>query len=126
MHKHELTYHHDSARLFERIAHQPWAMLLDSGQMLNPATGEPGSQYGRYDIIVAEPFITLVTQGETTTITKEGKSEASREDPFLVLKETLDQYHAPQADLPFTGGALGYFAYDLARRTEKLPSIAQS
>ena len=126
MHKHELTYHHDSARLFERIAHQPWAILLDSGQMLNPATGEPGSQYGRYDIIVAEPFITLVTQGETTTITQEGKSETSREDPFLVLKEIFDQYHATKADLPFTGGALGYFAYDLARRTEKLPSIAQN
>ena len=126
MHKHELTYHHDSARLFEHIAHQPWAMLLDSGQMLNPSTGEPGSQYGRYDIIVAEPFITLVTQGETTTITQEGKSETSREDPFLVLKKILDQYHAPQADLPFTGGALGYFAYDLARRIEKLPSIAEN
>ena len=124
--KHELTYYHDSAQLFERIAHQPWAMLLDSGQMLNQATGEPGSQYGRYDIIVAEPFITLVTQGETTTITQESKSETSREDPFLVLKKILDQYHAPQVDLPFTGGALGYFAYDLARRIEKLPSIAQN
>ena len=103
--KHELTYHHDSARLFERVKHQPWAMLLDSGQMLNPATGKPGSQYGRYDIIVAEPFITLVTQGETTTITQDGCSKNSTEDPFLLLKNLLSQYQASISDLPFSGGS---------------------
>ena len=54
--RHALTYHHDSALLFSRIAHEPWAMLLDSGQMLNAATKQPASQYGRYDIIVAEPI----------------------------------------------------------------------
>ena len=130
--KHEIIYHHDSSLLFERIAHQPWAQILDSGQLHNPATGKPGSQYGRYDILVAEPFITLVTQGETTTITQDGRSKNSTEDPFLLLKNLLNQYKAPQADfpfaggaIPFAGGALGYFAYDLGRRIEKLPSIAQ-
>ena len=130
--KHEIIYHHDSSLLFERIAHQPWAQILDSGQLHNPATGKPGSQYGRYDILVAEPFITLVTQGETTTITQDGCSKNSTEDPFLLLKNLLNQYKAPQADFPFAGGAisfaggaLGYFAYDLGRRIEKLPSIAQ-
>ena len=118
--KHEITYYHDSARLFERIAHQPWAQILDSGQMQTPATGKPGSQYGRYDIIVAEPFITLVTQGETTTITQEGHSKNSTEDPFLLLKNLLSEYKAPKSDFPFAGGGLGYFAYDLARRIEKL------
>jgi para-aminobenzoate synthetase component 1 len=54
--KHDLTYHHDSARLFARIAEQPWAMFLDSGQMLDSASGSPGSQYGRYDILVADPL----------------------------------------------------------------------
>ena len=90
--KHELAYHHDSALLFERIAQQPWAMLLDSGQMLNPATGKLGSQYGRYDIIVVEPFITLVTQGEMTTITQNGEATTSTQDPFLLLKNCLNQY----------------------------------
>ncbi len=127
----ELTYHHDSALLFERIAQQPWAILLDSGQMLNSLTGKPGSQYGRYDILVAEPFITLVTQGNLTTVTQNGQSEISEEDPFLLLKKLLNQYPAPKCEfpfaggtLPFAGGALGYFAYDLARRIEKLPSNA--
>jgi para-aminobenzoate synthetase component I len=122
--KHELNYHHDSAQLFERIAAQPWAMMLDSGQMLNATTGKPGSQYGRYDIMVAEPFITLVTQGEITTITQNGLAETSKDDPFLLLKNLLKQYPAPKTELPFAGGALGYFAYDLARRLETLPANA--
>jgi para-aminobenzoate synthetase component I len=122
---HELPYHHDSALLFERIAHQPWAMLLDSGQMLDVNTGRAGSQYGRYDILVAEPFITLVTRGEQTEITQNGQVTVSTDDPFLLLKNILAQYPAPTSDLPFAGGALGYFGYDLGRRLEKLPSIAQ-
>ena len=32
--------------------------------------------------------------------------------------------HEGFKDLPFNGGAIGYFSYDLARRLEKLPSIA--
>ena len=128
---HALKYLHDSAQLFERIATQPWAMLLDSGQRLNPATGKPGSQYGRYDILVAQPFITLVTQDEITTITHNGVAKTLTDDPFLLLKNLLSQYQAPKTELPFAGGglpfaggALGYFAYDLARRLEKLPAKA--
>ena len=120
--KHALNYHHDSTLLFERIAAQPWAMLLDSGQMLNPATGKAGSQYGRYDIIVADPFITLITQAEVTTITQNSITKTSKQDPFLLLKNLLSEYQAPKSELPFCGGALGYFAYDLGRRLEKLPN----
>lgn len=127
----ELNYHHNSALLFERIAQQPWAMLLDSGQMLDANTGNAGSQYGRYDILVAEPFIMLVTRGEQTEITQNGKVAYSNDDPFHLLKNLLEQYPAPTSDLPFAGGglpfaggALGYFGYDLGRRLEKLPNIA--
>jgi para-aminobenzoate synthetase component 1 len=122
--KHELEYHHDSALLYERIQHLPWPMILDSGQMLDATTNKPGSQYGRYDILVADPIITLVTQGKFTTITQNGDIKISKEDPFSLLKNILKQYPALKTDLPFAGGALGYFAYDLGRRIEKLPSNA--
>lgn len=127
--KHELVYQHDSALLFERVAQQPWAMLLDSGQALDPATGKAGSQYGRYDIIVAQPFITLVTQGNQTTITQNNQVKHSQQDPFVLINHLLNQYPAAKTAaldkaLPFAGGAMGYFAYDLARRIEKLPTNA--
>src|SRR5688500_8001468 len=126
----QLPYHHDSSLLFERIAHQPWAILLDSGQMLDVATGLPGSQYGRYDIMVAEPFITLVTRGEQTEIVENAEVRFSSENPFELLKNLLSHYAVPHTrfpfvgrTLPFAGGALGYFSYDLGRRLEKLPSL---
>ena len=115
--KHELPYCTDSTLLFECIADRPWAVYLDSGQ--------PRSQYGHYDIMVAEPVITLVTQNENTVITSATGTRVSSEDPFLLLKEALLPYTAPECELPFCGGALGYFGYDLARRLEHLPALAE-
>ena len=121
-----LTYQHDSALLFERIAQQPWAMLLDSGQMLKHSTGKAGSQYGRYDIMVAEPFITMQVNGAQTEISQDAKVTLSDENPFDILNNLLKQYPAEKSALPFAGGAcpfaggaLGYFGYDLGRRLEK-------
>jgi len=124
--QHQLRYHSDSARLFSRVAHLPWAMILDSGQLINPATGKPGSQYGRYDILVANPFMTFSTVGPITTITADGqKVRLSTEDPFELIKAATSPYQAAKTDWPFTGGAVGYWGYDLARRLERLERIAQ-
>ncbi|HUL41049.1 MAG TPA: aminodeoxychorismate synthase component I [Burkholderiales bacterium] len=112
----ELPYHEDSARLFEAIADQPWAAFLDSGTRF-------GSQ-ARYDILVAEPYATLVTRGKVTEIRRHGVSELSPEDPFALLRRYLGPMEESHCALPFTGGALGYFGYDLARRLETLPALA--
>jgi para-aminobenzoate synthetase component I len=124
--KHELTYHHDSAHLFECVAHEPWAMFLDSGQAIDPSTGKPGSQYGQYDILVAKPIATLVTQGEQTII-REGEVEhTSEEDPFALLNKLLSRYKTDDIGVPFAGGAMGYFSYDLGRRLEKISDKNQA
>jgi len=116
----ELPYHEDGAALFERIARRPWAIYLDSGY--------PGSSYGRYDILAADPFITLTTCGRSTEIQERSGANGSQEDPFSLLKSILLRFpnaHSKAAGfLPFSGGAIGYFGYDLARRLEKLPSTA--
>jgi len=114
--KHEIPYPADSAKLFARIAHEPWAVYLDSGQ--------PGSQYGRYDIMAARPFITLSTRREQTAIHDREGFHVSLEDPFVLLKQALKPYAGTATTLPFEGGAIGYFGYDLARRLEALPEIA--
>lgn len=112
----ELPYRADSASLFARIAHRPWAVYLDSGW--------PGSHYGRYDILAAEPFITISTQGEQTEVRENQSVSVTDEDPFLVLKSILKRFGTEATHLPFAGGAIGYFAYDLARRLESLPEQA--
>lgn len=109
-----LPYYPDSAALFSVIAGQPWAVFLDSGY--------PHSEQGRYDIFAAEPVVTLVTNGEITEISRNGSVHHSSDDPFdLVKQELLASPCESAGNLPFNGGAIGYFSYDLARRLEKLP-----
>jgi len=121
---HQLHYHADSAQYFARIAHMPWAMFLDSGQLPDPVTGKAGSQYGHYDILVAKPFITFTSNGKHTEVVSKGNKHISLEDPFKLVNDALTPLRANQSAWPFTGGAVGYFGYDLARRLEKLENTA--
>jgi len=144
--KHTLQYSVDSAQLFEKICQKPWAMLLDSGH--------PKSQYGRYDIFVADPVVTISTfdkrlnhnnQGLeaelhfpeiVTEICEDGKITHSTDDPFVILNQLLLPYQQAYKsqtinkkdvkNLPFTGGAVGYFGYDLGRQLEHLPTISEN
>lgn len=116
-----LVYHPDSAHWFSLVRHLPNAIWLDSGR--------PASSYGRFDIICAAPQQLLTTQGGATRIAQhDGGSRESTEDPFALLTRALPQPQPSSefsnSSLPFIGGALGYFGYDLGRRLEKLPSLA--
>ncbi len=112
-----LPYRADTTALFEAVVDAPWSMLLDSGAA--------GRVRGRYDIIVADPSVTLTTRGGETTIERAGGSERSSADPFALIRAELGPRRAPPPQgLPFAGGAMGYFGYDLARRIERLPSLA--
>ncbi|HZV62193.1 MAG TPA: aminodeoxychorismate synthase component I [Methylophilaceae bacterium] len=114
--KHPLPYRADSDKLFAHIAHDPWAIYLDSGY--------PRSQYGRYDIMTAAPLVTLVTNGKVTRIADEKGERETDEDPFKLLKSCLAVQPVTDSEFPFSGGAVGYFGYDLARRLERLPDLA--
>lgn len=116
----ELPYHPDSRLLFEAVADLPWAAFLDSG------VHHPGQS--RWDIIAARPAATLVTRGAMTEIRRasagDGHSESvelSPEDPDALLRRELGAARPRPDDLPFCGGAIGYFGYDLTRRYEHLP-----
>lgn len=115
--KFNIPYTSDSASLFARIAHLPWAVFLDSGQ--------PGSQYGRYDVMAANPFMSLTTQGKSTEIWQRNGTSHSLDDPFSILKHALQAYPTTKSTHIFEGGAIGYFGYDLARRVERLPETAR-
>ncbi|MFM5324655.1 aminodeoxychorismate synthase component I [Aeromonas veronii] len=78
-----------------------------------------------FDIITADPLATLETRGEVTTLTRHGKSSEHHEDPLALLAHTqqqlLGELDLCATHLPFIGGALGLFGYDLGRRFERLP-----
>ena len=111
-----IPYREDSASLFEQLADRPWAVFLDSGRA---AAG------GRYDILAADPYVTLVTRGGMTEIRSARGARLSPEDPFALLREQLGPRVAAPAGLPFCGGAMGWFGYDLGRRIERLPELAR-
>ncbi|WP_243032846.1 aminodeoxychorismate synthase component 1 [Vibrio cincinnatiensis] len=107
-------------QIFSHIEHLPWAMLLRS----------PSEQHedSRFDILVANPIVTLTTFADTTEIREPECVTLSQTDPFTLLAQLQALYLpslAIQEELPFVGGAVGYFSYDLGRRVEKLPSIAK-
>jgi len=113
---HEFPYRRDSARLFDALATRPWAVFLDSGF--------PLCEQGRYDILAADPEITLTTRGQETEICGSAGRRLSPADPFQLLQEALGPAIQGIEGIPFCGGAVGYFGYDLGRRLERLPSIA--
>lgn len=107
--------------LFAPLAAQPWAMLLHSGFAEH--------SHNRFDILVAEPRIMLTTRGFNTEIQQGNARSCSQADPFLLLQQQLDAMNLTpslNSNLPFQGGALGLFGYDLGRRTETLPQLAQA
>lgn len=119
---HSLKYTPDAVEhQFASLAHLPWAMLLHSGFA--------DHSDNRFDILVADPRCTLTTCGEQTAIDENGAVSHSAEDPLSLLAAKLGEaamQATPRDDLPFQGGALGLFGYDLGRRFETLPALAES
>jgi para-aminobenzoate synthetase component 1 len=112
----ELEHWDSVARRFRAIADLPWPVWLDSGG---------GIHGGRYDVLAADPYVTLRTRGSVTEIAPRGRAaETSAAQPLELLRELLGDPVAPAPHLPFSGGALGYFGYDLGRRFERLPTLA--
>src|SRR5712672_672343 len=105
---------------FLRIAsEEPEAFLLESV--------EGGEHVGRYTFIGVQPYKKMVARGTRITV-REGRRESAFDgDIFTELKKALSG-HTP-ARLPglppFTAGAVGFFAYDVVRQIERLPSVAK-
>jgi para-aminobenzoate synthetase component 1 len=112
-----IPYLPDSSHWYRRIRHLPHPVWLDSGY--------PQSRYGRYDIIAAAPALLLETRADRTQIFQGSTMLAqSTANPFALLQEHLPVASPPALDLPFCGGAIGFFSYDLARRLEALPATS--
>ncbi|MCF7744184.1 aminodeoxychorismate synthase component I [Aeromonas veronii] len=117
LHIHHLDHSAELHQLFARLQHQPWAMLLESAGPLGADNG--------FDIITADPLATLETRGQVTTLRAGADISEHHEDPLALLAHTqqqlLGELDLCATHLPFIGGALGLFGYDLGRRFERLP-----
>ncbi len=106
---HALAYQPDPSLRFERIRQAPGAILLDSGR--------PAADRGRYDLLSAWPSEQLEPQGSET-----GQAFFQR------LRDALGRLGQAQApaglQLPFTGGLIGFLAYDFGARLERVPTTA--
>lgn len=112
-----IPYCPDSAHWYTALRHLPMPVWLDSGR--------PQSTYGRFDILCAAPCTSIVTTGHTTRVShRDGTVTESEGNPFRLLQTYLPEPVSPLAEVPFCGGALGYFGYDLGRRLEQLPVLA--
>jgi para-aminobenzoate synthetase component 1 len=112
----ELPHWASAGRRFRTLAGLPWGMWLDSA-----AAGDRD----RFDILVADPYLTLRTRGPITEIARRGGLiEESQRSPFELVRDHLGEAAAGVPGLPFSGGAVGYFGYDLGRRLERIPSLA--
>lgn len=104
-------------RIFRRIAQRERAFLLESV--------EGGSQWARYSFIGTDPFLMISAKKGEITIEREGGKEQLRSSrPVDELKAILRGYRSPKLPEmpPFTGGAIGFFGYDLLQYYEKLPA----
>ncbi len=115
-----IPYQSNCEDLFSQFYDLPYACWLDSGK--------PNSEYGRYDIISALPATRIDSRNGVTKIYhyKDGKFNSSscytnKDDPLDALRNELSKLteNIPSQeipDIPFTGGAIGYFSYELGRR----------
>jgi para-aminobenzoate synthetase component I len=108
-----LPYRADPLGYFSRLRHRPGAVLLDSGRPVAPG--------GRYDILSSDPLSTLESHDP-------GASTPGGETPFAAQQRLLDglRLSAPDSDLPFLGGLIGYWSYDLGRELEPVGRRAAS
>jgi para-aminobenzoate synthetase component I len=109
-----LPYQQQSTPLLAAVRDLRWPVMLDSG----------GCSGARFDIIAAAPAVTLATRGRETTVTQGGVTTRETTDPFELLRRLLGEHRRSFPQLPFEGGAVGYFGYDLARHIERLPQLA--
>lgn len=105
-----LPYQPDPLGYFAALRRQPGAVLLDSGRPHGPG--------GRYDILSARPLEVLEVSARGQAVDSRGQRWP--QSPIDAQKALLAklEFDLPDSDLPFLGGLIGYWSYDLGRCLE--------
>ena len=105
---------------YMKLANTPYSYLFESVQ--------GGEKWGRYSIIGLASNTILRVYDDQLTIEKDGNiiEEKKTDDPLKDIEEFQKQFRVPDIEgMPiFSGGLVGYFAYDSIRYIE--PRLANS
>ncbi|WP_434985038.1 aminodeoxychorismate synthase component I [Vreelandella zhaodongensis] len=113
-----LPYSPDPLETFSCLRQRPGVVLLDSGR---PTAN------GRYDIISSDPLATLevMPDGQTNFTSAQLELPAALTGDMTAQQQWMLE-QLPSADipseLPFLGGLIGYWSYDLGRNNLAIPS----
>jgi len=102
-----------------------FARLRGSGDCFLLESAEGGENWGRYSIIGFEPACIAVDRGEQLQLTyRDGRTEILPGGDILSwLRNEVEQAESLDSEgLPFSGGAVGFFSYDIVHRFESIES----
>jgi para-aminobenzoate synthetase component 1 len=81
---------------------------------------------GKYSIISFNPFIHFKSKNGKITVISENEKIKLNDNPFKVLKEYLNKFNEKYiSELPFIGGIIGHFSYDLLYHLESIDRTAK-
>lgn len=97
-----------------------YSMYKDREDVILLESSKDKDGLGKYSFIGLNPFKKITYKNGIVTVDGQIKSE----DPFKLLNRVIASYALTNTTkLPFIGGCMGYFAYDLVRDMEKIPEI---
>ncbi|ABR48317.1 para-aminobenzoate synthase, subunit I [Alkaliphilus metalliredigens QYMF] len=107
----------NSFELYTVFKEEPYSFFLDSGMDYG--------KLGKYSFIGFAPSLVFKSKNNRIDIIDGGKIHTYSGDPFEKLRELYKKYKRDyKSELPFLGGFVGYFGYDLCHHVEHLPRTA--
>ena len=105
--------------MLTRLPREPYRFVLES-------QGGP-ADIARYSFLGHRPFMILHSRGREITLRESGQTRRWEGDALEAMESLLARFAVtPDSALPpFTGGAVGFFSYDLGRQIERLPATAR-
>ncbi len=102
------------------------SQLSDQYYLLESIEG--GEKWGRYSFLGFHPIVRVTCKNKLVTIEDQSKRQVTTDKPYDVLRALMEQYKAPRLTgmPPFTGGLVGYFAYEMISYTEPILKLKSS
>ncbi len=100
-----------------------FSRLVDRGDCFLLESVEGGERWGRYSILAISPACRAIADKDGTRLYhRDGSTGVFAGDILSWLRRNvIAQPYLPADDLPFTGGAVGYFGYQLVSHFEDIP-----